>query len=80
MMQKGGIVVESEVVQLATSQGVWAVLFVCLLFYVLKENSQREQNFQDIILGLTEKLDTLDSIKDDLEVIKDELGGFTKKT
>lgn len=71
---------ESEVVQLATSQGVWAVLFVCLLFYVLKENSQREQNFQDIILGLTEKLDTLDSIKDDLEVIKDELGGFTKKT
>lgn len=70
---------ESEVLQLAASQGLWAILFVCLLFYVLKENSKREQSFQDIILALTEKLDTLESIKEDLEEIKDDLQNVAKK-
>lgn len=70
---------ESEVLQLAASQGLWAILFVCLLFYVLKENSKREQSFQDIILALTEKLDMLESIKEDLEEIKDNLQNVAKK-
>lgn len=70
---------ESEVLQLAASQGLWAMLFVCLLFYVLKENSKREQSFQDIILALTEKLDTLDSIKEDLAEIKEDLKNVRKK-
>ncbi len=70
---------ENELIQLAASQGLWAMLFVSLLFYVLKENSKREQSFQDIILALTEKLDTLDSIKDDLAEIKDNLQNVTKQ-
>ena len=70
---------ESDVLQLAASQGLWAMLFVCLLFYVLKENSKREQSFQDIILALTEKLDTLDSIKEDLAEIKEDLKNVRKK-
>jgi len=70
---------ESELIQLAASQGLWAILFVSLLFYVLKENSKREQSFQDIILALTEKLDTLDSIKDDLAEIKDNLQNVAKQ-
>ena len=70
---------ESEVLQLAASQGLWAMLYVCLLFYVLKENSKREQSFQDIILALTEKLDTLDSIKEDLAEIKENLQSVVKK-
>lgn len=69
---------ESEVLQLAVSQGLWAVLFVCLLFYVLKENSKREQNFQDIISTLTEKLDILDFIKEDLAEMKDDLQSVIK--
>ena len=69
----------SEMLQLAASQGLWAMLFVCLLFYVLKENSKREQSFQDIILALTEKLDTLDSIKEDLAEIKEDLKNVRKK-
>jgi len=70
---------ENEVIQLAASQGLWAMLFVCLLFYVLKENSKREQSFQDIILALTEKLDTLESIKADLAEIKDDLQNVAKQ-
>ena len=40
---------EIEVLKFAASQGLWAVLFVALLFYVLKENSKREEKFQEII-------------------------------
>ncbi len=51
----------------------------CLLFYVLKENSKRKQSFLDIILALTEKLDTLESIKETLAEIKDDLHDIGKK-
>ena len=64
---------ESEVLQLAASQSLWAVLFVALLFYVLKENSKREEKFQEIISSLTEKLDVLDMIKTDLVEMKEDL-------
>lgn len=64
---------ESEVLQLAASQGLWAVMFVGLLFYVLKENSTREEKFQDIISNLTERLDALDILKKDVDDIKDSL-------
>lgn len=69
---------ETEILQMATSQGVWAVLFVALLFFVLKENSKREEKFQDIITSLTENLDTLDTIKSDLLEIKTALQSLKK--
>lgn len=40
---------DAEVLKLAASQGFFAVLFVALLFYVLKENSKRESEYQKII-------------------------------
>lgn len=33
---------EAEILKVAASQGLWAVLFVALLFYVLKHNEKRE--------------------------------------
>ena len=33
---------EAEIIKLAVSQGLWAALFVVLLFYVLKANEKRE--------------------------------------
>ena len=64
---------ENEILQLAASQGLWAVMFVGLLFYVLKENSIREEKFQDIISNLTERLDVLDILKKDVDEIKESL-------
>ncbi len=64
---------ENEILQLAASQGLWAVMFVILLLYVLKENSKREEKFQDIISNLTERLDMLDVIKRDVVEMKDDL-------
>lgn len=37
---------ESEIFKLIATQGGFAILFSYLLFYVLKENSKREDNYQ----------------------------------
>lgn len=57
---------EQSLVKLIVSQGIFAVLFVYLLFYVLKENSKRESNYQKIVTQLSnyfpnieEKLDNI---------------------
>ncbi len=58
-----------EFVKLFTADGVWALLGVFLIFYILKNQEKRdarqdlrEQNYQQVILDLTE------STKDILEV------------
>ncbi|TDT63435.1 BhlA/UviB family holin-like peptide [Fonticella tunisiensis] len=63
---------ESEVIKLAMSQGLWAVLFVVLLFYVLKENSKRESELRAIIDKLTDKFE---DIKKEVEEIKIRITG-----
>lgn len=59
-----------EVLKLAVSQGIWAVLFVFLLFYVLRNNEKRESKLQEIIDKLADKLGVLDRIRDDVDEIK----------
>ncbi|EJT5915411.1 bacteriocin [Clostridium perfringens] len=61
---------DSEMFKLIATQGAFALLFSYLLFYVLKENSKREENYQGIIKELTE---LLPSIKNDVEDIKNKL-------
>lgn len=61
---------DSEVFKLMATQGAFAILFSYLLFYVLKENSKREGNYQSIIQELTE---LLPKIKEDVEDIKEKL-------
>jgi len=58
---------ENEIFKLIATQGVFAILFCYLLFYVLRENSKREDNYQGIIKELTEILPV---IKEDVEDIK----------
>lgn len=60
-----------EIIKLASNQGIWALLFVFLLLYVLRETSRREKNYQAIIDKLSDKLDIVDFIKRDVEEIKD---------
>lgn len=55
---------ESEVFKLVATQGIFATLFLYLLFYILKENSKREQKYQSIIDKLTRYLPSIqDNIK-----------------
>lgn len=71
---------ENEIFKMAVNQGMWAVLFVALLFYVLKEqekrdkkSEEREKNYQGIISKLTDKLSILDNVSEDVKEIKDKI-------
>lgn len=59
---------EQEIMKMAASQGLWALLFVGLLFWVLRENGKREANYQQLLQDLTNKFGVLEDI--DKEVCK----------
>jgi len=65
-------------VKLAMSQGIWAVISVSLLFYILKnqekrdeKQEEREKNYQDIISRMSDKLIIVEDIKKDVGDVKD---------
>ena len=62
---------ETEIIKMAASQGLFAVLFVALLFYVLRHNERREER----LMSCLEKL-TIDvgEIKSDIEDLKEKVG------
>lgn len=66
---------EQEVMKMAASQGLWAVLFVALLFWVLRENAKRESNYQDLLQDLTKKLGILEDVKDEVGKISNKIFG-----
>ncbi len=55
----------------ATQTGIWAMLFVCLFIYQLKDSKQREEKYQQTIKELAESLKVVGSIKEDVQCIKD---------
>lgn len=54
------------------TQGPWALLFVALFIWVLRENQKRETRLIDVIDRLSEKYDEM---ADDLKEIKNHLFG-----
>lgn len=71
---------ETTVMNVAVSQGIWAVLAVFLQIYIVKSNEQRdtkqeerEKNYQTVIESLTEKFQILNQVQSDLKEIKDNL-------
>ena len=68
---------EDELLKTALTQGIWAVLSIFLLFYILKtqekrdlKQEEREENYQNIICKLTDKLEIIDDVKRDVKFIK----------
>lgn len=64
---------ESELFKYVVTQGIFCMLFVYLLLYVLKENSSRECNYQKVLDKLTDKLNIIEDVKRDVEHIKNKL-------
>lgn len=71
---------EKQLVELVSSQGIWACLTVILFFYTLRtqekrdaKQEEREKKYQDIICQLTDKLNILGDIKKDIEDVKDNI-------
>lgn len=74
------IIMESTVIETAISQGIWAVLAVFLIIYIVKSNEkrdekqeEREKNYQIVIKNLTEKFQILNQVQNDLAEIKEVL-------
>lgn len=62
-----------NVFEIALSNGIFACLFVWLLFYQLKDSSNREKRYIDIIDKLSIQLDVVEDVKEDVQIIKDKL-------
>lgn len=63
----------TEILKLATANGIWAALFVFLFFYQLKDGKQREQKYTETISSLSKSLTQSTDLKEDLENIMDSL-------
>lgn len=63
--------VETEIIKMAAGQGLFAVLFVALLFYVLKHNERREERLMTCLERLTTDVG---EIKSDIEDLKEKVG------
>lgn len=56
------------------AEGVWAILSVFLIFYILKDQEKRDERqesregkYQEVITGLTAALQDMEEIKDTLK-------------
>lgn len=70
----------------ALSQGIWAVLAVFLLIYIVKSNErfsarqeEREKQYQELLSALTEKFNVLSVIEKDIAEVKEYIMADTKE-
>ncbi|WP_312461018.1 BhlA/UviB family holin-like peptide [Proteiniclasticum sp.] len=59
-------------------QGPFALLFVSLLVYVMRDSKAREKKYQETIDKLVDKLSIVDTIKGDVEELKNFFKGGKK--
>ena len=60
----------SKITEVAAANGLWALLFVGLLFFELQDSRKRESKYQDTISSLTRDLDALQDVECEVKEIK----------
>lgn len=60
-----------QILSLAVGNGLWAVLFCALLFYLLRESKAREEKYVALITSLNKKLEITETIEKDVKTIKE---------
>ena len=63
----------------AIGNGIFALLFVALLVYQLRDSANREKKYQDTIEKLNEHLNVIVDIKEDVDEIKKIISYPSKK-
>ena len=68
---------EQAVIEAATTQGIWVLLFVVLFVYTIKNNEKmvehqnaREENYQKLLSEITAKYAVVEDIKNCVEDIQ----------
>ncbi len=62
-----------DILTMAISNGIFAVLFVFLLFYLLRDSANREKKYQETVEKLAKHLDIVEDMKDDVSNIKEDV-------
>jgi hypothetical protein len=75
-----------ELIKVAVQQGLGYGLFVCLLFYVLKEQAkrdakseEREKNYQNVITELTKNFEIVNVISCKIDKVEDKIEEVLRK-
>ena len=68
---------EQALIEAATTQGVWVLLFVSLFLYTIKNNEKlvekqdkREENYQKLLADMTEKYAVVEDIRNSVDEIQ----------
>lgn len=68
------------VFETVATSGVFAVLFVSLLWYLLQDSRKREAKYQSIIETLTDRLEVVEDIRKKIEEIGEKPTRKTRKS
>lgn len=60
-----------EIISVIISNSIFAILFVYLFYYQLRDSKRREEKYQKTIEQLSEHLGVIEQIKEDVEYLKD---------
>lgn len=60
----------TELVKIIVSNGIFAMLFVFLFFYQLKDSAKREESYKQTIESLTDHLDVLEQVRNEIRELK----------
>lgn len=68
---------EQALIEAATTQGIWVLLFISLFLYTIKNNeklvekqNQREVNYQKLLSDMTEKYAVVEDIRNSVDEIQ----------
>lgn len=61
----------NEIISVIVSNGIFATLFVFLFFYQLKDSAKREKAYQKTIADLTEHLEMIEEVKQEVSELKE---------
>ena len=68
---------EQALIEAATTQGIWFLLFVSLFLYTIKNNEKlvekqdkREENYQKLLSDMTEKYAVVEDIRNSVDEIQ----------
>ena len=71
---------EQALIEAATTQGIWVLLFVFLFLYTIKNNEkliekqdQRDANYQQLLSDMTEKYSIIEDIRESVVEIRKQI-------
>lgn len=67
-----------EIINLAISNGLWAVLFVMLFLYQIQNSQKRERKYQEVIDSLTGSLGILKTIDANVKALNKSISKIKK--